>query len=133
MSKHTPEPWHLPAGSTCIHDANGNEVPRCEQNERRKVRCVNAMAGIPDKNALFLDGNGVRKTLVRIEADRLNLEAQRDELLAALKLYEQAFDGMFAQCCSNGMTDAWGRPVDCTLLNEAHCAAESAITKAEQK
>lgn len=44
---HTPEPWFLPAGSTCIENKDG-EVPRMEANEIRKVICVNACAGMED-------------------------------------------------------------------------------------
>lgn len=47
--------------------------------------------------------------------------------IEALKLYEQAFEAMLVQCCSNGIKDAWGKPVDCTLLNQAHCAAGKAL------
>jgi hypothetical protein len=78
-------------------------------------------------------------TVVQMLADRAEgrpnhltiVTAQSDDLLAALKLYEQAFDRMFAQCCSNGMKDAWGKPVDCTLLNHAHYAAGKAIANAQ--
>lgn len=56
---------------------------------------------------------------------------KRAELLAALKLYEAAHSDLFAQCCSNPITNAWGKPVDMTSLNLAHQAASSAIKKVE--
>jgi hypothetical protein len=60
--------------------------PQKEANARRIVACVNAMEGIPDDNAIFLKGNSVRKVIVVAEIKRLELEKQRDDLLAALKL-----------------------------------------------
>lgn len=54
-------------------------------------------------------------------------KAEVPAAIEALKLYEQAFEAMFSQCLSNGIKDAWGKPVDCTLLNKAHCAAERAL------
>lgn len=55
------------------------------------------------------------------------LQKAAPELLAALRKYEAAFEGLFAQCCSNPITDAWGKQVDTTLLNEAHELARAAI------
>ena len=72
-------------------------------------------------------------------ADRLKAMQERDALRAmaiqlrsALRDYEGARDGMFAQCCSNPVFDTWGRQVDMTLLNDAHQAAERALKAAEQ-
>ena len=57
------------------------------------------------------------------------LISQRDELLTALEKYEQAFGEMFAQCCSNPVYDAWGKPVEAlNTLSEAHFIAGKAIT-----
>ncbi|SXZ03432.1 BAR domain-containing protein [Klebsiella pneumoniae] len=57
------------------------------------------------------------------------LKAQRDQLLAALEKYEQAFEEMFAQCCSNPVYDARGKPVQgLSTLSEAHFIAGKAIT-----
>lgn len=33
-------------------------------------------------------------------------------------LFDQWFEQTFAQACSNGLFDAWGRPIDCKPLNE---------------
>lgn len=52
---------------------------------------------------------------------------QHDAMLAALQKYEEAFDLLFGQCCSNGVFDAWGKRVNCTTLNEAHEMAREAI------
>ena len=72
---HTPEPWHLPKGSTCM-ESNSGEVPRSEANARRIVACVNACAGISTE-LLECPGGNVAKVAGR-------LMKQRDELLAAL-------------------------------------------------
>lgn len=63
--------------------------PEIPMNQRSKLasriaRCVSAMAGIGDDNAVFFPGNSVRSVLVSNELKRLELEKQRDELLAAL-------------------------------------------------
>lgn len=55
------------------------------------------------------------------------LMASHGQALAALVKYEEAFDLLFGQCCSNGIFDAWGKRVDCTTLNEAHELAGKAI------
>ncbi|WP_024556627.1 hypothetical protein ACP26F_17675 [Franconibacter pulveris 1160] len=53
---------------------------------------------------------------------------QCDVLLVALEKYEQAFEEMFAQCCSNPVFDAWGKPVKgLSTLSEAHFIAGKAI------
>ena len=53
-------------------------------------------------------------------AEIAELKRQRDELLAVLNKYEEAFDGLFGHCGSNGVFNHWGRRIDCTTLNEAH-------------
>ena len=68
-----------------------------------------------------------REMALRHQRDEL--VRQRDELLAATKKYEEAFDLIFSQCCSNGIFDAWGGMVNCTTLNEAHCMAGNALDK----
>lgn len=55
------------------------------------------------------------------------LFAAAPDLLTALQKYEDAFGDMFAQCCSNPITDAWGRPVNMLKLNEAHYLAGNVI------
>lgn len=47
----------------------------------------------------------------------------------ALQAYEHAFEGLFAQCCSNPVKDAWGRPVDMTNLNRAHELAQTVLRR----
>lgn len=54
---------------------------------------------------------------------RLEMTAMR----SALVKYEEAFDGLFISCCSNGVFNAWGKPVNCTALNEAHDMARKAL------
>lgn len=48
-------------------------------------------------------------------------------MTAALLAYEEAFAGLFAQCCSNPVTNAWGKPVNMSALNDAHQLAERAL------
>lgn len=55
------------------------------------------------------------------------MKTSHGQVLAALQKYEEAFDLLFGQCCSNGIFDAWGKPVNCTTLNEAHELAGKAI------
>lgn len=55
------------------------------------MACVNACEGIDSDNAIFLPDNNVRKVLVAAEIKRVELERQRDELLAALVEYDEAF------------------------------------------
>ncbi|MGL4460247.1 MAG: hypothetical protein ACRCUB_17975 [Plesiomonas shigelloides] len=50
-----------------------------------------------------------------------------DVLLEAVQKYEAAFNAMFAQCCSNGIFDAWGKPVSCLPLNDAHATSDRAL------
>ena len=57
---------------------------RSEANARRLVACWNALVDLPQS---ALDGGWTRAGL---EAYGLRLEAQRDELLAALKVAEQS-------------------------------------------
>lgn len=70
----------------CIIDSMG-EATRSAETEmaRRIVACVNAFEGIDSDNAIFLPDNNVRKVLVATELKRVELERQRDELLAALE------------------------------------------------
>jgi hypothetical protein len=64
---------------------------------------------------------------VEAGAQKVRVEVQNRDLLAALKQYEQAFDGLFTHCLSNGIFNAWQAPHDCTALNLAHEAARAAI------
>lgn len=67
-----------------------------------------------------------------IAAELGHRDMQNDMLLAALQKYEEAFDLLFGQCCSNGIFDAWGKPVNCTTLNEAHELAGKAIKSTKE-
>lgn len=146
MSQHTTEPWHYhdnetyfevlgesqSIGDTCASSCLGDKALG-EANARRIVACVNLCAGmdIDDiEGTLALESNVLFYSR-RKEAEIKTIKTQRDELLAALKLYHQAFDQIFAQRLSNPIKDAWGRNVDCTLLNEAYEAGRSAIAKCE--
>lgn len=52
-----------------------------------------------------------------------------DNLVAALSLYECAFEELFVQCGSNGLRDVWNRPASCEKLNNAHERARAALTR----
>ncbi len=71
------------------------------------------------------DEHGYCAQLIQL-SDYRDLEYRRDQLREILVAWQEAFDALFAQCCSNGIKDAWGRPVNCALLN-----AVAARTNAE--
>ena len=48
-------------------------------------------------------------------------------LVEALDKYEFAFKELFAQCCSNPVTNSWGKPVSMAALNNAHAFASSRL------
>lgn len=60
-----------------------------------------------------------------------HLIASAPDLLLALFAYEAMREEMFAQCLSNPIYDAWGKPIDLTLLNKAHFLALNAIEQAK--
>lgn len=86
---HTPEPWHLPKGSTCM-ESNSGEVPRSEANARRIVAAVNACAGIETyalelmTGELSLLNQVTHKLRERPTKKAVQYRKQRDALLAAL-------------------------------------------------
>ena len=88
--QHTPGPWvddgyaHIGAVNDQLN--GGYLIALCEgpdraANARRIVACVNACAGIPTESLEQLSQNGSLKVLAR----NIELEKQRDELLAALE------------------------------------------------
>lgn len=54
-----------------------------------------------------------------------------DSAIEALRLYQKAFEHLFASCLSNGIYNAWQQPVDCTDLNLAHSAASKVLRELE--
>lgn len=56
--------------------------------------------------------------------DALNHEVPRSELVAALNQHNEVFHELFAHCCSNGVFNTWGKPFDCTNLNEVNHRTE---------
>jgi len=107
MSNHTPEPWSKNAISPTVYDGNGIAILRCEgrtliaeneANARRIAACVNACAGVSTEK---LEGEAsnlrewheqMRLDAIDIAARNLDLKAQRDELLAALKSLDCALE-----------------------------------------
>lgn len=118
-----------PEGTTHATIPNGD--PRWYKLEGGKVFCW----GIRIKEwapSFFLTVDEIAETGLRLyangeQSELAMLREQRDALLAAVEKYEIAFDGMFAHCCSNGVYNHWGRPLDCSALNEAHRLGEKAI------
>ena len=95
MSKHTPEPWVIWNGGDGIMMYGAREPKRggvalmcCNElvsgrtaiaNARRIVACVNACRGLPTDE---LEQKGL---VAAVGTQLLDVERQRDELLAALK------------------------------------------------
>jgi hypothetical protein len=101
-TKHTPEPWKSTGadqndeyGVWSVDGRNCIAEGLTAANARRIVACVNACAGIPtevmeipDNDPRALQMDRLRIFYARLEAAQkgcIDLESQRDELLAALK------------------------------------------------
>lgn len=124
MSKHTAEPWQ-PFADICEpysqHPDSDGFVRMDFDDYRRAKACVDACRGLETETL-------EEKGLICAVGDQLIvLDAERDQLRAALLKYEEAFDTLFGSCCSNGVFNAWGKAVDCTALNEAHNMAGKAL------
>lgn len=120
MNKHTPEPWHLPQGDLIFVSKVGGrgyvakmmplDAPRDRKglptdisdemcaNARRIVACVNACRGLPTDE---LEQKGL---VAAVGNQLLDLEQQRDELLAALEEGRRAIGEHFApnDCYATG-------------------------------
>lgn len=100
MTNHTPEPWSIDKygcvtapSVTASHRSievggfslSGSQL--AELNSRRIVACINACAGVSND---ALDGGweaaGISAYAQRLESDLAAVTAQRDELLAAMKI-----------------------------------------------
>ena len=86
----------------------------------RIAKCVSAMAGIGDDNTLFAPGNSVRSVISSMKLKELELEQQRDELLAALRSAVETIEWMHG--CSSPASDE---------VEEAIREGNAAIAKAE--
>lgn len=120
-----------PEGTTHATIPNGD--PRWYKLEDGKVFCwgLTAKEWMP---SFFLTVDEIAETGLRLyangeQSELVMLREQRDALLAAVNMYETAFEGLFSVCLSNGVYNHWGRAVDCTSLNEAHRLGELAIKK----
>ena len=120
-----------PEGTTHATIPSGD--PRWYKLEGGKVFCW----GIRIKEwapSFFLTVDEIAETGLRLyangeQSELVMLREQRDALLAAVNMYETAFEGLFSVCLRNGVYNHWGRAVDCTSLNEAHRLGELAIKK----
>lgn len=97
---------------------------------RRIAICVNACAGMSNKE---LEGGILLGVMEKRIAE---LEQQRDKLLAALngalEKMKAAHESMFEQCLSNPVSNAWGKEINLSAINELQLAAsriDSAIAK----
>lgn len=123
-----------------------------EEAAQRAAACWNACEGIPDlalKPGLLAEqGMEVQQLLRKVEHfqqlaehrgrsidNLLNTQGRmstlNDQLVAALEKYEDAHSDLFGQCCSNPVTNAWGKQVNMAKLNDAHEAAGPAIAAAK--
>jgi hypothetical protein len=53
---------------------------------------------------------------------------REEQLEAAATKAKAAFDAMFQHCLSNGVFNAWGKPMNCMAINEAVQAIDAALT-----
>jgi hypothetical protein len=70
----------------------------------------------------------------------LSMKSERDKYKAiveadtkALKLMIQMHDDLFAQCLSNPIKNAWGKDIDCILVNDAYTKANDALALREKE
>ena len=63
----------------------------------------------------------------QLERERDQLATQSEAMREAIELYEQAFEGLFTHCLSNGIFNAWQKPLDCTLINNAHNSGQTLL------
>lgn len=130
MSKHTPEPWRVcePFEGKRGYEIADSAMNRVccditEASARHIVACVNFCAGVSTEN---LETN---EPLLWLAEQYNTVKDQRDDLLEALDQYQSVFDQMFAHFYSNGVFNCWGKPFDCTSLNDVHSNASKAIAR----
>lgn len=127
MSKHNHEPWVCHKDLVYFNDVFGgfslHGCPNPEDTARRIVACVNFCAGVSTEN---LETN---EPLLWLAEQYNTVKDQRDDLLEALDQYQSVFDQIFAHFYSNGVFNCWGKPFDCTSLNDAHSNASKAIAR----
>lgn len=111
-------------GPTIAELQEGGHLPKpeskgAEDAARRVSACLAACSGMTTK-ALEAMPHPFSNLLSQEFQDVVN---HRDQMVASLQKYQEAFDNLFAQCCSNPIKNAWGKQVDMTLLNEAQMLA----------
>ena len=127
--------WTAAPEGTTHCTINGGE-PFWYKLDAGKVLCwgLTAKEWMP---SFFLTVDEIAETGLRLyangeQSELVMLREQRDALLAAVSMYETAFEGLFSVCLSNGVYNQWGRAVDCSSLNEAHRLSEMAIKKCSE-
>lgn len=121
----------IPVADASIHSTHA----KSEADTRRLAACWNACIDIPTEALEQVEGcdtmlsrfqarDAVELTLI---TERLKAIQERDAALAALRLYEAAHESLFTQCCSNPVTNAWGKEVNMAALNEAHQQAQRVL------
>lgn len=58
-------------------------------------------------------------------------EPTREELIEALRQWDEVHEDMFVQCCSNPVKNVWGKQVDMTKLNMAHQKAQEVLRRVD--
>lgn len=66
-------------------------------------------------DAIYTFFRALHRREIRNEVMRLN--AENAELRSIVDLIDMELEQMFAHFCINGMFNAWGKPYDCTSLN----------------
>jgi len=117
-------PWTVTGETTWSLDTGGgNSYYHIYNNSGTPVAIVAVDYSFNADTSLF-EGE---ETLDEITS----LVVSAPNMLKALKLQQEAFEALFAHCLSNGVFNAWGKPLDCTLLNSAKSAVDAVIYEAE--
>lgn len=147
MSKHTPEPWHLPPGDLIFVSKVGGrgyvakmmplDAPRDRKglptdisdemcaNARRIVACVNACRGLPT-DELEQKGLVAAVGTQLLEADQL-----RDKLLAALAEIDACFEAALIEGWNEAMAEediSRIKDIYCRRIDSARSIAVAALS-----
>ena len=89
-----------------------------------------AAAQLPQTTG-FVPAHVAALHIVRAALSATAAPAPEAPTLQAVRLYAEAFEDLFAQCCSNPIKNAWGQDVDTTELNAAHAFASRVLAGQE--
>lgn len=114
-------------------DAVERMRPHWAQGYSSDSLAAQAKAGALSQLWALLDTNDQTQAVMKLSSLKNDLARQRElrsdtaRLVEALEKYESAFEELFAQCCSNPVTNAWGQPVSMAALSDAHAFASSRL------